>query len=214
MEFKRQLPGDSAESKRTVFKTVAAFANGYGGNIVFGVEKRRGHRLRPGRYRPVCRAGQAGAARPVDRHPGTGSRSPRSTSMTARLLLLALSRRAPPPLRHHAAREEGQAGRVLRPPRRHDLPGQGGRDQERRPRGGTVDSGRRSMGLLLATAAKACGFVAHRQMSSAVRAGESEWRESGDSNRTRMTSSAVRSPCRCLSCANADSGYRPAIPRE
>ena len=38
MEFKRQLPGDSAESKRTVFKTVAAFANGYGGSIVFGVE--------------------------------------------------------------------------------------------------------------------------------------------------------------------------------
>ena len=38
VEFKRQLPGDSAESKRTVFKTVAAFANGYGGSIVFGVE--------------------------------------------------------------------------------------------------------------------------------------------------------------------------------
>jgi Putative DNA-binding domain len=39
VEFKSQLPGDSAESKRTVFKTVAAFANGSGGNIVFGVEK-------------------------------------------------------------------------------------------------------------------------------------------------------------------------------
>jgi predicted HTH transcriptional regulator len=38
VEFKRELPGDSAESKRTVFKTVAAFANGYGGSIVFGVE--------------------------------------------------------------------------------------------------------------------------------------------------------------------------------
>jgi hypothetical protein len=38
VEFKRQLPGDSAESKRTVFKTVAAFANGHGGTIVFGVE--------------------------------------------------------------------------------------------------------------------------------------------------------------------------------
>ncbi len=38
VEFKRQLPGDSAESKRTVFKTVAAFANGHGGSIVFGVE--------------------------------------------------------------------------------------------------------------------------------------------------------------------------------
>lgn len=38
VEFKRQLPGDSAESKRTVFKTVAAFANGFGGSIVFGVE--------------------------------------------------------------------------------------------------------------------------------------------------------------------------------
>jgi hypothetical protein len=39
VEFKRQLPENSDESKRTVFKTVAAFANGYGGSIVFGVEK-------------------------------------------------------------------------------------------------------------------------------------------------------------------------------
>jgi predicted HTH transcriptional regulator len=39
VEFKRQLPEDSAESKRTIFKTVAAFANGHGGSIVFGVEK-------------------------------------------------------------------------------------------------------------------------------------------------------------------------------
>jgi predicted HTH transcriptional regulator len=38
-EFKRQLPGGSDDSKRTVFKTVAAFANGDGGTIVFGVEK-------------------------------------------------------------------------------------------------------------------------------------------------------------------------------
>jgi Putative DNA-binding domain len=39
VEFKRQLPENSDEHKRTVFKTVAAFANGYGGSIVFGVEK-------------------------------------------------------------------------------------------------------------------------------------------------------------------------------
>jgi hypothetical protein len=39
VEFKRQLPDDSGDSKRTVFKTVAAFANGHGGSIVFGVEK-------------------------------------------------------------------------------------------------------------------------------------------------------------------------------
>jgi hypothetical protein len=38
-EFKRQLPDGSDDSKRTVFKTVAAFANGDGGTIVFGVEK-------------------------------------------------------------------------------------------------------------------------------------------------------------------------------
>jgi hypothetical protein len=38
VEFKRQLPDDSVESKRTIFKTVAAFANGHGGSIVFGVE--------------------------------------------------------------------------------------------------------------------------------------------------------------------------------
>jgi hypothetical protein len=37
-EFKRQLPGDSVDSKRTIFKTVAAFANGHGGSIVFDVE--------------------------------------------------------------------------------------------------------------------------------------------------------------------------------
>jgi hypothetical protein len=39
VEFKRQLPENSDESKRTVFKTIAAFANGHGGSIVFGVEK-------------------------------------------------------------------------------------------------------------------------------------------------------------------------------
>lgn len=38
-EFKRQLPGDTADSKRTVFKTVAAFANGTGGIVAFGIEK-------------------------------------------------------------------------------------------------------------------------------------------------------------------------------
>jgi hypothetical protein len=38
VEFKRQLPVDSPESKRTIFKTVAAFANGHGGTIVFGIE--------------------------------------------------------------------------------------------------------------------------------------------------------------------------------
>jgi hypothetical protein len=38
LEYKRQLPADSPESKRKVFKTVAAFANGEGGDIVFGVE--------------------------------------------------------------------------------------------------------------------------------------------------------------------------------
>ena len=32
-------PQDTTESKRTVFKTVAAFASGYGGNMVFGIEK-------------------------------------------------------------------------------------------------------------------------------------------------------------------------------
>ncbi len=39
VEFKRQLPEGSVDSKRTVFKTVAAFANGSGGSVVFGVEK-------------------------------------------------------------------------------------------------------------------------------------------------------------------------------
>lgn len=38
-EFKRQVPDDSVDSKRTVFKTVAAFANGRGGSIAFGIEK-------------------------------------------------------------------------------------------------------------------------------------------------------------------------------
>lgn len=38
IEFKRELPGDTVEAKRRVFKTVAAFANGSGGSIVFGVD--------------------------------------------------------------------------------------------------------------------------------------------------------------------------------
>jgi hypothetical protein len=37
-EFKRQLPGESDEFKRKIFKTAAAFANGNGGNLVFGIE--------------------------------------------------------------------------------------------------------------------------------------------------------------------------------
>jgi hypothetical protein len=37
-EFKRQLPDDFPDSKRKVFKTVSAFANGQGGSIVFAVE--------------------------------------------------------------------------------------------------------------------------------------------------------------------------------
>lgn len=36
-EFKASLPGGDDESKRKVMKTVAAFANGSGGSIVFGV---------------------------------------------------------------------------------------------------------------------------------------------------------------------------------
>jgi len=37
VEFKEGYPGDSDEAKRTVMKTVAAFANGGGGRIIFGV---------------------------------------------------------------------------------------------------------------------------------------------------------------------------------
>lgn len=36
-EFKRQLPEDTDDSKRTVLKTVVAFANGQGGSTVFGI---------------------------------------------------------------------------------------------------------------------------------------------------------------------------------
>jgi hypothetical protein len=38
MEYKRQLPGRDADSRRKVLKTVAAFANGGGGHIVFGMD--------------------------------------------------------------------------------------------------------------------------------------------------------------------------------
>ncbi len=38
LEYKRQLPSDSKESKRTVLKTVVAFANGEGGTLLFGVD--------------------------------------------------------------------------------------------------------------------------------------------------------------------------------
>jgi hypothetical protein len=37
VEFKQQLPDNSAGSRRTVFKTVTAFANGGGGSMLFGV---------------------------------------------------------------------------------------------------------------------------------------------------------------------------------
>jgi Putative DNA-binding domain len=38
VEYKRELPGDSTEAKRKVLKTVAAFANGESGDIVFGMD--------------------------------------------------------------------------------------------------------------------------------------------------------------------------------
>jgi hypothetical protein len=38
VEFKRQLPGDTNDLRRKVLKTVAAFANGTGGDIVFGID--------------------------------------------------------------------------------------------------------------------------------------------------------------------------------
>jgi len=38
VEFKRELPADDRESKRTVLKTIAAFATGAGGTVLFGVD--------------------------------------------------------------------------------------------------------------------------------------------------------------------------------
>ncbi len=38
LEYKRELPADSKESKRRVFKTVVAFANGEGGTLLFGID--------------------------------------------------------------------------------------------------------------------------------------------------------------------------------
>ena len=38
-EFKSRLPADTDDAKRTVMKTVAAFANGNGGSLLFGITK-------------------------------------------------------------------------------------------------------------------------------------------------------------------------------
>jgi hypothetical protein len=38
IEYKRQLPDNTTESKRKVLKTIAAFANGEGGHVVFGMD--------------------------------------------------------------------------------------------------------------------------------------------------------------------------------
>lgn len=37
VEFKRQLPDNTPSSRRTVFKTITAFANGQGGSVLFGI---------------------------------------------------------------------------------------------------------------------------------------------------------------------------------
>jgi Schlafen, AlbA_2 len=39
VEYKRQLPGKAAQERRPALKTVAAFANGTGGTLVFGVDR-------------------------------------------------------------------------------------------------------------------------------------------------------------------------------
>nr|WP_248965919.1 ATP-binding protein [Sphaerisporangium perillae] len=38
MEYKRQLPDTTFDSKRKMLKTITAFANGHGGTIMFGVD--------------------------------------------------------------------------------------------------------------------------------------------------------------------------------
>lgn len=38
VEFKRQLPKDNNDSKRTALKTIVAFANGAGGTVLYGVD--------------------------------------------------------------------------------------------------------------------------------------------------------------------------------
>ena len=38
LEYKREPPADSKESKRRIFKTIVAFANGEGGTLLFGVD--------------------------------------------------------------------------------------------------------------------------------------------------------------------------------
>lgn len=45
LEFKAQLPDKNPESKRQTYKTVAAFAMGHGGVIIFGVQDRTGRLL-------------------------------------------------------------------------------------------------------------------------------------------------------------------------
>ena len=115
VEFKRQLPENSDEHKRTVFKTVAAFANGYGGSIVFGVEKDEatvcgldGIDLIAARDRLTQLARSIVTPAPaveVQTYELDGKK----------LLVLTVSRGTDPPLRHHTARQKRQTGRVLRP---------------------------------------------------------------------------------------------------
>jgi len=38
LEYERELPADSKESKRKIFKTIVTFANGEGGTLLFGVD--------------------------------------------------------------------------------------------------------------------------------------------------------------------------------
>ena len=115
VEFKRELPEDTVESKRTVFKTVAAFANGRGGSIVFGVEKYEA---------TVCGVDDADLITAGDRlaqlarstvTPAHGGRSRRLRSGRQDAAGAGGRGRDRPALRHHAARQEGQARRVLRP---------------------------------------------------------------------------------------------------
>ena len=110
------FPRISGDSKRTVFKTVAAFANGYGGNIVFGIEKDEATVCGLDGIDPLKERDRLTQLVRSIRHASTRSRGPPVYEFNGKMILvLSVEPGTRPALRHHAARQEGQAGRVLRP---------------------------------------------------------------------------------------------------
>ena len=106
-----------------MFKTVAAFASGYGGKMVFGIEKDEATVCGLGGIDPLGERDRLAQLVRAIITPAPEAEV-RPYNVDGKVLLVpSVGAGASLALRHHAAGQERQAGGVLRPAGCHDFPG-------------------------------------------------------------------------------------------